>query len=139
MSAFRVEYSEEPFWGTAGAQQDKNAGADQRKRMSLVFKINVLNQELVCKFVQTIVCFVLQSQLTHNLKVVSSNLAPATKLKPTISMRWWVFFLDQTARKIVLGKRWKRNCGISTVIFRTRNLRRGVRIVYQLGNHDSNL
>ncbi len=27
----------------------------------------------------------------HNLKVVSSNLAPATKLKPAISTRWRVF------------------------------------------------
>ena len=43
-----------PFWGTAGAQQDRNDGADQRRSLSLVFKNNVLNQELVCRFGQTI-------------------------------------------------------------------------------------
>jgi hypothetical protein len=90
--AFQVQLSEEPFWGTAGAQQDRNDGVDQRKSLSLVFKINVLNQELVCRFVQTIVSFVVLPKLTHNLKVVSSNLAPATKIKPAVSMRWRVFF-----------------------------------------------
>ncbi len=42
----------------------------------------------------------------HNLKVVSSNLAPATKIKPAVSMRWRVFLLYQTAHKFALGNTW---------------------------------
>ena len=78
--AFQVQLSEEPFWGTAGAQQDRNDSADQRKSLRLIFKINVLNQELVCKFVQTKDTLGVPPKLTHNLKVVSSNLASATKI-----------------------------------------------------------
>jgi hypothetical protein len=48
----------------------------------------------------------LTARQAHNLKVVSSNLAPATKIKPAVSMRWRVFLLYQTARKIGLGNTW---------------------------------
>jgi hypothetical protein len=42
----------------------------------------------------------------HNLKVVSSNLAPATKTRPAVSMRWRAVLLLASAMKVALGYTW---------------------------------
>jgi hypothetical protein len=97
--------------------------AAQRKRIparSQILQIGVRSQNPFAGWSSPV------ARQAHNLKVVSSNLAPATKLKTrTLNEIAGFHFVPDSLKNRAgqpLGNSWERNFGISAVFVKTKSL-----------------